>query len=98
MTGVYSNDTGSPDVEFCGYTIPHPSETKMNIRIQTWGMSVSFPFRPGYFVADDASEDTRITAFDALRKGLEDLTEACDVVTEKFTEARDEFVARAAES
>ena len=27
----------NPDVEFCGYTIPHPSETKMHIRIQTWG-------------------------------------------------------------
>ncbi|KAB8237788.1 DNA-directed RNA polymerase core subunit RPC19 [Aspergillus alliaceus] len=23
-------------VEFCGYTIPHPSETKMNLRIQTY--------------------------------------------------------------
>ncbi|KAJ9657354.1 RNA polymerase subunit AC19 [Neophaeococcomyces mojaviensis] len=62
----------NPDVEFCGYTIPHPSETKMNIRIQTW-------------------EDTGTTAFDALRKGLEDMIEACDVVSEKFTEARDEF-------
>jgi DNA-directed RNA polymerase subunit L len=29
----------SPDVEFCGYTIPHPSETKMHIRVQTWGES-----------------------------------------------------------
>lgn len=28
----------SPDVEFCGYTIPHPSESKMNIRIQTYGV------------------------------------------------------------
>lgn len=27
----------SPDVEFCGYSIPHPSEEKMNIRIQTYG-------------------------------------------------------------
>ena len=27
----------SPDVEFCGYSIPHPSETKMNLRIQTYG-------------------------------------------------------------
>jgi len=62
----------NPDVEFCGYTIPHPSETKMNIRIQTW-------------------EDTGTTAFDALRKGLEDLMEACDVITEKFTQARDDF-------
>ncbi|OGM50189.1 DNA-directed RNA polymerases I and III subunit RPAC2 [Aspergillus bombycis] len=25
-----------PQVEFCGYTIPHPSETKMNLRIQTY--------------------------------------------------------------
>jgi DNA-directed RNA polymerase I and III subunit RPAC2 len=27
----------SPDVEFCGYSIPHPSEAKMNLRIQTYG-------------------------------------------------------------
>ncbi|KAK3614621.1 RNA polymerase subunit AC19 [Elasticomyces elasticus] len=26
----------NPDVEFCGYSIPHPSEPVMNIRIQTW--------------------------------------------------------------
>lgn len=25
------------DVEFCGYSIPHPSENKLNIRIQTYG-------------------------------------------------------------
>jgi DNA-directed RNA polymerase I and III subunit RPAC2 len=29
----------SPDVEFCAYSIPHPSEPKMNIRIQTYSMS-----------------------------------------------------------
>jgi len=27
----------SPDVEFCGYSIPHPSEPKLNMRIQTYG-------------------------------------------------------------
>ncbi|KAI2612841.1 RBP11-like subunits of RNA polymerase [Hypoxylon fragiforme] len=26
----------NPDVEFCAYTIPHPSEDKMNLRIQTY--------------------------------------------------------------
>ncbi|KAK0371487.1 hypothetical protein CPAR01_08975 [Colletotrichum paranaense] len=26
----------NPDVEFCAYAIPHPSEPKMNIRIQTY--------------------------------------------------------------
>ncbi|CAA9957972.1 RNA polymerase subunit AC19 [Pyrenophora teres f. teres] len=31
----------NPDVEFCGYSIPHPSEAKMNLRIQTYdGASV----------------------------------------------------------
>lgn len=24
----------SPNVEFCGYTVPHPAEAKMNFRIQ----------------------------------------------------------------
>ncbi|CEP20957.1 unnamed protein product [Cyberlindnera jadinii] len=31
----------SPDVEFCGYSIPHPSETKLNIRIQTYGSTTA---------------------------------------------------------
>jgi DNA-directed RNA polymerase I and III subunit RPAC2 len=26
-----------PNVEFVGYSIPHPSETKMNLRLQTTG-------------------------------------------------------------
>ncbi|PGH03907.1 DNA-directed RNA polymerase I and III subunit RPAC2 [Polytolypa hystricis UAMH7299] len=60
----------NPEVEFCGYTIPHPSEAKMNLRIQTY--------------------DTT-TVFEVLRKGLDDLMDLCDVVTEKFTVARDGF-------
>lgn len=62
----------NPDVEFCGYTIPHPSEAKMHLRIQIW-------------------DDSNTTVFEALRKGLEDMVEACDVVTSKFESARDEF-------
>lgn len=31
-----ANTPYSPNVEFCGYSIPHPSEPKMNIRIQTY--------------------------------------------------------------
>jgi DNA-directed RNA polymerase I and III subunit RPAC2 len=27
----------SSQVDFCGYSIPHPSEAKMNVRIQTTG-------------------------------------------------------------
>ena len=31
------------------------------------------------------------TAFEALEKGFSDLMDLCDVVSEKFTTARDEF-------
>ncbi|CAF0886062.1 unnamed protein product [Didymodactylos carnosus] len=27
----------NPEVDFCGYTVPHPSENKINFRIQTKG-------------------------------------------------------------
>ncbi|AEO58059.1 hypothetical protein MYCTH_2036258, partial [Thermothelomyces thermophilus ATCC 42464] len=62
----------NPDVEFCAYAIPHPSEAKMNVRIQTF-------------------EGT--TAIEALQKGLRDLQELCDIVTDKFIDARDRFAA-----
>ena len=29
-----------PEVSFCGYTVPHPQESKMNVRIQTTGAPV----------------------------------------------------------
>jgi DNA-directed RNA polymerase I and III subunit RPAC2 len=61
----------NPDVEFCGYSIPHPSETKMNLRIQTYD---------------------NVSVYQVLEKGLEDLMNMCDVVTEKFTISRDEFI------
>lgn len=68
----------NPDVEFCGYTIPHPSETKMHLRIQTW-------------------EDTGTTAFEALRKGCDDLIDFCEATSFTFTEALEEFEAEQGE-
>jgi DNA-directed RNA polymerases I and III subunit RPAC2 len=35
----HSCSSRSPDVELCAYTIPHPSEAKMHVRIQTYGKS-----------------------------------------------------------
>ncbi|WLF76504.1 RNA polymerase subunit AC19 [Lodderomyces elongisporus] len=55
----------NPEVEFCGYSIPHPSENKLNVRIQTYG---------------------NISAVEALHQGLDNLSELCDVVEEKFEE------------
>ncbi|XP_041111713.1 DNA-directed RNA polymerases I and III subunit RPAC2 [Polyodon spathula] len=38
----------NPEVEFCGYSITHPSETKINFRIQTRGeLPAVEPFRQG---------------------------------------------------
>ncbi|PHH87609.1 hypothetical protein CDD83_8635 [Cordyceps sp. RAO-2017] len=59
----------NPDVEFCAYAIPHPSEPKMNIRIQTY----------------------EGTAVDALKKGLTDLQDVCDVVADEFWTKRNAF-------
>ncbi|XP_056643512.1 probable DNA-directed RNA polymerases I and III subunit RPAC2 [Diorhabda carinulata] len=53
-----------PEVQFCGYTVPHPSESKMHFRIQM----------------------NNGKAIDALKKGLEDLVQLCDVTLDKFNE------------
>ncbi|XP_005994788.1 DNA-directed RNA polymerases I and III subunit RPAC2 isoform X1 [Latimeria chalumnae] len=38
----------NPEVDFCGYSITHPSETKINFRIQTrGGIPAVEPFRRG---------------------------------------------------
>ncbi|KAF7545298.1 hypothetical protein G7046_g9596 [Stylonectria norvegica] len=59
----------NPNVEFCAYSIPHPSEPKMNIRIQTYeGQAV-----------------------DALKKGLVDLQDVCDVVADEFWTKREAY-------
>lgn len=41
----------SPDVEFCGYSIPHPSEAKLNLRIQTYGKPSFLSFPPSYLLS-----------------------------------------------
>lgn len=56
----------NPEVEFCGYSIPHPSENKLNIRIQTYG---------------------NITALEALHQGLDNLSEMCETIEDKFIDA-----------
>jgi len=75
----------SPEVEYCGYSIPHPSEDRLNIRIQTTGkvnnilihvnhtsmnwFKIIWSFYKFFFFV--LLENT--TAVDAMRKGLEDL-------------------------
>ena len=42
-----------------------------------------------YCANNDNSDNVNV--FDVLRKGLNDLADLCDVVEEKFTDARDQF-------
>ena len=55
----------NPEVEFFGYSIPHPSEAKLNIRIQTYG---------------------NISAVEALHQGMDNLSELCDVIEDRFND------------
>lgn len=77
----------------------------MNIRIQTFGV---FSFLP-FFSCDmlyQCQERIELTCFvpaesasalEALEKGLDTLMDLCDVVTEKFSTARDGFNAEQAD-
>lgn len=61
----------SPEVELCGYSIPHPSEAKMNIRIQTYG-SLLFVRQIWVLLMPEAREMTAKLIFGQL--GLPSMT------------------------
>ncbi|XP_063046424.1 DNA-directed RNA polymerases I and III subunit RPAC2 [Engraulis encrasicolus] len=60
----------NPEVEFCGYSITHPSESKINFRIQTRG---------------------GLPATEALRKGLNELSDVAQHVLSTFQARVQEF-------
>lgn len=37
----------NPDVSFCGYSVPHPSENKINLRVQTNGVPATEVLKKG---------------------------------------------------
>lgn len=61
----------NPAVDFCGYTIPHPSEAKINFRIQS---KVN-------------ADGTAVPAIDIFRQGLVDLKQMCSIVLDKYEES-----------
>jgi len=63
----------------------------MNVRIQTFGTLQQTT------AVDDRFTDILLdstTAVEALEKGLRDLQELCDVVTDQFVVAREKFAAK----
>ncbi|KPP73461.1 DNA-directed RNA polymerases I and III subunit RPAC2-like [Scleropages formosus] len=68
----------NPDVEFCGYSITHPSESKINFRIQTrGGLPAVEPFRKGL---NDLTEVCQyvLDTFEARVKEFSDREAAMD--------------------
>lgn len=51
----------NPEVHFCGYSIPHPSENIMNIRVETAGKSAAELFRKAVCDLKSMSEHLRTT-------------------------------------
>lgn len=69
-----------PEVEFCGYTVPHPAESTMHLRIQVSKNSRA---------SDDPSQNVK--AIDVLVRGLKDLVTVCDHTEIKFNDAIQSF-------
>ena len=63
-------------MEFCGYSVPHPVEAKMHLRVQTTGISLIVDFQ----IAGES-------ATHALIKGLHTFEHICDVIGERYEEA-----------
>ncbi|KAM9316626.1 DNA-directed RNA polymerases I and III subunit RPAC2-like [Gastrophryne carolinensis] len=62
----------NPEVEFCGYSITHPSETKINFRIQTRnGLPAVEPFRKGLIEVTDVCQHV-LDTFEASMKRYND--------------------------
>ncbi|KAM8999540.1 DNA-directed RNA polymerases I and III subunit RPAC2-like isoform 1-T3 [Sarcophilus harrisii] len=62
----------NPEVEFCGYSITHPSESKINFRIQTkGGLPAVEPFRQGLNELMDVCQHV-LNKFEASIKNYKD--------------------------
>lgn len=64
------------EVDFCGYSVPHPVEAKMHLRVQTSGTLFSQPF---WFLGESATK--------ALVKGLHTFEHICDVIEDRYNKA-----------
>ncbi|XP_073497484.1 DNA-directed RNA polymerases I and III subunit RPAC2-like isoform X1 [Phyllobates terribilis] len=59
----------NPEVDFCGYSITHPSETKINFRIQARnGLPAVEPFRKGLNDLMDACQHVLNTFENSMKR------------------------------
>ena len=65
-------------VEFCAYSVPHPSEPIMNVRIQC--------HKPKNDADAKAADSEKV-----LNHGLKRISKICDVLTHKFNDSLEKF-------
>ena len=76
-------------VDFAGYSVPHPSEPVVQIRVQTAGRVRR---RDGRILGvddddnDDENVDTRLPATEVLKDACETLIAQCDIVLDQVEE------------
>ena len=76
-------------MEFCGYSIPHPADPLVNVRVQTTGeaaAAASLSHAPRVLGSPGAAAG-EISAAEALRQACYNLKAACAHMKEKFQAA-----------
>ncbi|PXF49812.1 DNA-directed RNA polymerases I and III subunit RPAC2 [Gracilariopsis chorda] len=68
----------NPDVKFCGYSIPHPSENIMNVRVETYGKPAAELFKKALLDLKDMAQfiNTRFGLEVESYKAMNNETEA----------------------
>jgi len=72
-----------PETDFCGYSVPHPYEPKMNVRLQTKSIQV-----PGVQTDSNTPPPSSISI---LRNGLNDMTVVCDMIETELESALNKY-------
>jgi DNA-directed RNA polymerase I and III subunit RPAC2 len=55
-----------PETDFCGYSVPHPYEPKMHVRIQTVNIPTATVLKKGFDVMENICDDLSVKFDDAL--------------------------------
>lgn len=61
--------SGHSDVEFVGYSIPHPSESKMNLRLQTINQDTNDVLNEGLRTIQNLVKTLRTSFTEAIKDG-----------------------------
>lgn len=80
LSGMCRADSYSPNVEFCGYSAPHPSEAKIHLRIQMYGKYPSC-----FYHLCIAESIENLSAVDCLKSALSNLRDLFTSIGKQYS-------------